>query len=122
MAIKTATPYEDLNDTLPDSRYLDKTREEVDQAALNARKMIEDNYVTIDVKYVKLVLPFDDATLLVSLFKKAEILSNEIAWDYLKIIPLNSETVNIGILSREDYIEFKMRTLLKINTKPQEPF
>ena len=105
-----------------DKRFPDKSKEEIIEAIEAVNKKHHENYMQIDFSYIKIIVPYLAGVEILKQLKEAELVSNDIAWDYLKIIPMNTEAVSSIIVARETYIEWKMRTLLKITKKPEDPF
>lgn len=96
---------------------------EIEAAQKEANKNTEDNYLVIEFRFAKYVLPYKDGINLLSTFKNAETIK-DIEWDYKKIMPISDDSdnkINAYLLSKEDYIEMKMRHLLKITKKPPKP-
>lgn len=96
--------------------------EQIQQARKDAIKHHPENIVVISLKYVKFALPYEEGIKVMQLLKNTEIVSSEIAYNYLKIIPIELNTISMEILPYTEYVEYKMRTLLKITEIPHDPF
>lgn len=96
---------------------------EVEEARLKAKTETEDNYLGIKIKFYELVVPYNEGVKIVAALSKAEFISDEIAWDYQKIVPIDARDYKIEtrLISKIDYINMKMRHLLNIQSKPM-PF
>lgn len=95
--------------------------QDVEMARRQANKALEDNYVILTLRYYEYVMPFKDAEVLINAFKHAEGVE-DITYSYKKIIPLNKDhTLSMRVISREEYIELKMRHILNLTEEPK-PF
>jgi len=92
----------------------------VTKAKLAASNDIQTNYLAIKFRYNEIIVSYEKGMILLDALSNVETVSSEIAWDYLKVLPVNeSESISFHIVSKTEYVNMKMRHLLKIKEKPK---
>ena len=108
-----------------DTRFPENTDEEIIAAADSAKSKLEPNYIIIKFRFYEIIVPHSQGIKILDALSVAEFIE-DIEWSYQKIVPIHSKedfVVSSRIISRELYIEMKMRHLLNITKKPEEiPF
>lgn len=99
----------------------EKTYRQVSEAKKAAKKLTEDNYIIIKFNYYEFVFPFKEGSAILQSLGKAEAIA-DITYSYKKIIPLDGEhKIESRLITRDEYVEMKMRHILKLTEEPK-PF
>ena len=88
-------------------------------ALKEASKETEDNYLIIKFKYYDMVLPYKAGLSVLANLNKAEAVE-DIEYNYRKVSPIDDFTIESTIISKEEYINMKMRHILRITKKPEK--
>lgn len=95
------------------------SEKDIANARISANSVDIRNHMIIKFKYHKIVVPYFAGIKILEALEQCEFVSDEIAWDYLKIIPVDDDNkVYSEPLSHEQYVEMKMRHLLRIQERP----